>query len=293
MATSTAFPAEVRPRRRRRFRASWVRATLISIVLIPICFIWIYPFLWMVSAALKSTAEIFSGLNLFPNIIYLDNFPRAWNEASVGLYFFNTLFITVFSTAITVVTVAMIGYVLGRYRFRGKRVIIALFAAAIFLPEGYTIIPIFNLLNGLHLSTSLWGIILAESGGTHIVMVLLFAGYFSQLPKELEESAMIDGAGFLRIFWKIYLPLSKPVIATCVIFQIINSWNDFLLPLVVTLTRPNLRTLAVGIYSFKGQYFTDWSGMAAASTIALIPIIIAFLFMQRYFVEGIAGAVKQ
>lgn len=293
MATSTALSPELRPRRRRRFRRSWVRATIISVVLIPICFIWIYPFLWMVSAALKSTAEIFSGLNLFPNIIYLDNFRRAWNEASVGLYFFNTLFITVFSTAITVVTVAMIGYVLGRYRFRGKRVIIALFAAAIFLPEGYTIIPIFNLLNGLHLSTSLWGIILAESGGTHIVMVLLFAGYFSQLPKELEESAMIDGAGFLRIFWKIYLPLSKPVIATCVIFQIINSWNDFLLPLVVTLTRPNLRTLAVGIYSFKGQYFTDWSGMAAASTIALIPIIIAFLFMQRYFVEGIAGAVKQ
>lgn len=293
MATSTAFSAEVRPRRRRRFRASWVRATLISIVLIPICFIWIYPFLWMVSAAVKSTAEIFSGLSLFPNIIYLDNFPRAWNEAHVGLYFFNTLFITVFSTAITLITVSTIGYVLGRYRFHGKRLIIALFAAAIFLPEGYTIIPIFNLLNTMHLSTSLWGIILAESGGTHIVMVLLFAGYFSQLPKELEESAMIDGAGFLRIFWKIYLPLSKPVIATCVIFQVINSWNDFLLPLVVTLTRPNLRTLAVGIYSFQGQYFTDWSGMAAASTIALIPIIIVFLFMQRYFVEGIAGAVKQ
>ncbi|MBO0706948.1 MAG: carbohydrate ABC transporter permease, partial [Candidatus Dormibacteraeota bacterium] len=90
MATSTALSPELRPRRRRRFRRSWVRATIISVVLIPICFIWIYPFLWMVSAALKSTAEIFSGLNLFPNIIYLDNFPRAWNEASVGLYFFNT-----------------------------------------------------------------------------------------------------------------------------------------------------------------------------------------------------------
>jgi raffinose/stachyose/melibiose transport system permease protein len=295
---TAAIPREVQPQMpvrhgRRRVRRSWIRATIISLVLAPICFIWIYPFLWMVSASLKSTAEIFSGLSLLPLIIYLDNFTRAWNEAHVGLYFINTVFITVMATAITLLTVSMIGYVLGRYRFRGKRVIIGVFAAAIFLPEGYTIIPIFNLLNLLHLSTSLWGIILAEAGGTHIVMVLLFAGYFSQLPKELEESAMVDGAGFLRIFLRIYLPLAKPVIATCIIFQFIGSWNDFLLPLVVTLTRPELRTLAVGIYSFEGQYFTDWPGMAAASTIALLPIIAVFLFMQRYFVEGIAGAVKQ
>lgn len=246
----------------------------------------------MVSAAFKSTEEIFSGLSLFPSVIYLDNFGRAWQEAHVGLYFLNTTFITVMATVITVVTVALIGYVLGRYAFRGKRAVIGLFAAAIFLPEGYTIIPIFDLLHRMHLSTSLWGIILAESGGAHIIMVLLFAGFFGQLPKELEEAALVDGAGFLRTFWQVFLPLSKPVIATCIIFQFTVSWNDFLLPLVVTLTQPNLRTLSVGIYSFQSQYFTDWSGMAAASTIALIPIIVVFLFLQRYFVEGIAGAVK-
>lgn len=296
MAIATHRPTGGVPpvtRRRRRRARTLVRATITSVILTAICFVWIYPFLWMVSAAFKSTEEIFSGLGLFPPIIYLDNFTRAWNEAHISLYFFNTLFITLAATAITLVSVSTIGYVLGRYRFRGKRIVIGFFAAAIFLPEGYTIIPIFNLLHTLHLSTSLWGIILAESGGTHIVMVLLFAGFFSQLPKDLEEAAIVDGAGFLRVFWRVYLPLAKPIIATCVIFQFIASWNDFLLPLVVTLTQPNLRTLAVGIYSFQGQYFTDWSGMAAASTIALVPIIILFLFMQRYFVEAIAGAVKQ
>lgn len=170
---------------------------------------------------------------------------------------------------------------------------IGLLAAAIFLPEGYTIIPIFDLINKLGLSGSLWGLTLAESGGAHIVSVLLYAGYFGQLPQELGEAATVDGAGFLRTFWRIYLPLAKPVTATAILLQFMHSWNDFLLPLVLTLSNPKLRTLSVGIYSFRSEYFTDWSGMTAATTIGLVPIILLFLFLQRYFVEGIAGAVRQ
>lgn len=102
----------------------------------------------------------------------------------------------------------------------------------------------------------------------------------------------MDGAGFVRIFAQIYLPLAKPVVATAVILQFMHSWNDFLLPLVLTLSRPELRTLSVGIYSFQGEYFNDWGAMAAASTIALLPIIVVFLFLQRYFVESMAGAMK-
>ncbi len=181
---------------------------------------------------------------------------------------------------------------LGRYQFPGKKAVIGFFVATVFLPEGYTIIPVFELINFLNLGDSLAGVILAQSGGAHVVTILLFAGYFSQLPKELEEAAILDGAGFLRIFWQIFLPLTKPVVATAIIMQFMYSWNDFLLPLVLTLSRPDLRTLSVGIYSFQGEFFTDWSGMAAAATISLLPIIIVFLFLQRYFVEGIAGAVK-
>lgn len=269
------------------------RVIITTIILIPVCFLWIYPFLWMVSAALKSNPEIFSGLGLIPSSWHFDNFVRAWNGAHIGQYFFNTVFITVVSILITLISVSTIGYVLGRYKFPGKRIVIAFFAAAIFLPEGYTIIPVFELINKLGLSGSLWGIILGESGGAHIVMVLLFAGYFGQLPKELEEAAIVDGAGFARIFLQVMLPLAKPVVATTIILQFMHSWNAFLLPLVLTLSRPDLRTLSVGIYSFQGEYFTDWSGMAAAATISLLPIIIVFLFLQRYFVEGIAGAVKQ
>ena len=112
------------------------------------------------------------------------------------------------------------------------------------------------------------------------------------MPVELEETAIIDGAVILRVFLQVMLPLSKPVMATVVIMQFIASWNYFLLPLVLTLARPELRTLSVGMYAFRGEYYIDWSGMAAAATIAIIPVILLFIFMQRYFIEGIAGAVK-
>jgi ABC-type glycerol-3-phosphate transport system permease component len=280
---------------KKRFRLTRprIRVIVTSIILLPICFLWIYPFLWMVSTAFKTNAEVFSGLSLFPKVLHLENFSRAWEDAHIGRYFINTVFITVMSILISVFATALMGYILGRYRFPGKRIVIGLFAAAVFLPEGYTIIPVFDLINSLHLQTSLWGITLAESGGAHVVATLLFAGYFSRLPKELGEAAMIDGAGFVRTFAQVYLPLAKPVVAVAVILQFLHSWNDFLLPLVITLTRPELRTLSVGMYAFQGEEFTDWSGMMAAATIGLLPIIVLFLFLQRYFVEGVAGAVKE
>ena len=133
---------------------------------------------------------------------------------------------------------------------------------------------------------------IATAGHTPVIYILLFAGYFSRVPVELEEAAKMDGAGFVRTFISIMLPLTKPVVATVSILQVLHAWNDFLLPVVITLGNPDIRTLSVGVYAFKGEYFVDWSGMAAASVITILPIIILFLFMQKYFVEGVQGAVK-
>ena len=293
MSTAIARAERDSPERQRWLTGPRLRAIITSLILLPFCFLWIYPFLWMVSAAFKTQNEIFAGLSLIPSELHWENFSRAWTQAHIGRYFLNTVIITAGSVVIVVVSTAMIGYVLGRYSFPGKKLVIGFFVATVFLPEGYTIIPIFDLINRLNLANSLLGVMLAEAGGAHVVDILLFAGFFGQLPKELEEAAIVDGAGFLRIFWQIMLPLSKPVIATTIILQFMHSWNDFLLPLVLTLSRPELRTLSVGIYAFQGEFFTDWSGMAAAATISLLPIILVFLFLQRYFIQGIAGAVKQ
>lgn len=270
-----------------------VRRLLTYIILTPVCLVWIYPFLWMMSASVKPNGKIFSGLGLIPTKWFFSNYVNAWENAHIRLYFFNSLIITLSSIVIVVFTTSTMGYVLGRVTFPGKRFLIGLLALLVLLPQGYTIIPIFDLINRLHLDNSLLGIILAESGTAHILQLLLYAGFFRQLPNELEESAKIDGAGFLRVFVRIYLPLSKPVTATVIILQFIASWNDFFIPLVLTLSRPNLQTLAVGVYSFQGQNSTDYASMAAAATITLIPVIVVFLALQRYFVEGLAGAVKQ
>ena len=270
-----------------------VRRLVTYALLIAVCALWVYPLLWMISASFKTESEIFSGLGLIPDSLQWGNFQRAWTEARIGDYFLNTVIVSVSGVAIVLFTTSTMGYVLGRKSFIGKKSIIGLLAALVFLPQGYTIIPVFDLITFLRLDGSLLGIILAESGAAHIIIILLFAGYFRQIPNEMEESAVLDGASFPRVFWEIMLPLARPVIATTIILQFIASWNDFLVPLVLTLSRPDLRTLAVGVYSFQGENFTAWTDMAAAATISLVPVIVVFLFLQRYFIEGMAGAVKQ
>jgi multiple sugar transport system permease protein len=291
----TAETPRVAVKETARIAVLWRRMQmpLTHLVLVGLGLIWIYPFLWTVSAAFKTTAEMFGGgLNLIPQNPILDNFVRAWTVANFRVYFWNTVVVTFSVVVITVLRTALTGYALGRYDFPGKKVFRTALIATLFLPSGYTIIPLFDLMKWMGLLNTRWAIILGESGGAHVVFVLLFAGFFASLPQELEDAAKIDGANFVRIFWNVMLPLSRPVVATAVIMRFMWSWNDFFMPLVFTLARPNLRTLGVGMYAFVTEYSTDWTGMAAAASISLIPIILVFLLLQRYFVEGVAGAIK-
>jgi raffinose/stachyose/melibiose transport system permease protein len=255
--------------------------------------IWIYPFLWLVSASLKDSLEIFiSGLNLIPEQLQWSNYSRAWTDAGFAGYMLNSVLVTIGSVIIVIVRCALAGYVLARYNFIGKKVVLGIFVATIFVPAGYTIIAVVQLSNSLNLLNSLTGIVLALSGGGHVAAVLLYAGYFRSIPRELEEAAVLDGAGFFEIFRRIMLPLAGPVTATVAVLTFLTSWNAFFVPLVFTFSRPDLRTLAVGMLAFRGEHSTDWSGLAAAATLSLIPVVLLFIFLQRYFLEGVAGAVK-
>ena len=269
-------------------------STIVTVALLALlCLVWVYPFLWMVSASLKTQAEIFSsGLNLIPRELQWENYWRAWVDAKFSRYMINTVAITLGTVSLTVASTSLAGYVLGRYEFIGRRVIFGVLAATIFIPAGYTIIPTVRLANALGLLNSLWGVILVLSGTGNVIFILLFSAYFGGLPKELEEAAVLDGAGFWMVFVRIMLPLGGPVIATVTILKFLDAWNNFFVPLVFTFSRPDLRTLSVGMFAFVGQNETDWSGMAAAATLSLIPVVMVFFLMQRRFVEGIAGAVK-
>ncbi|SDS24455.1 carbohydrate ABC transporter permease [Microlunatus soli] len=285
--------ARRRDGRRRMPTRQRVRLTFTHVILIVLGLLWIYPFLWMMSSSVKPNGAVFSGLGLIPTKFFFDNYSTVWGEGNVGRLFLNSVIVSVLGVIITVLVTSMMGYALGRKQFPGKRIVIGVLAALVVLPHGYTIIPVVDLIFALHLDGNLFGIILAEVGGAHIIQLLLYAGYFSQLPDSLEESAMLDGAGYFRIFARIYWPLAMPVTATVVILQFIASWNSFLIPLVLTLSKPELQTLAVGLYSFQGENLTNYSQMSAASTISLIPVIVVFLVFQRHFIEGMAGAVKQ
>lgn len=270
-----------------------VTKTFIHISLILFGFVWIYPFIWMILSSFKTNTEFLTGgANPWPTQFNWDNYVNAWTNANFSGYFLNTVIFTVATVFIVLVLSALTGYILGRIAFPGKRFIMLTVVAIMFIPKGYTIIPLFKIVSTLGLSDSILGVIIAESSGAHVLFILLFASFFAKIPKELEEAAEIDGAGFLRIFGQIMLPLSAPIIATAGIMQFIWTWSSFLIPLVFTANRPELRTLAVGMENFVGTYTSDYVGMAAAATISLIPVILLFILMQRYFIEGVAGAVK-
>lgn len=271
-------------------RLPWWLAALITAAG---CALWVYPFVWMVSASLKDPLEIFSaGMQLLPESPVWENYERAWTDGRFNTYLLNTVIVTVSTVVLVVVRCAMAGYVLARYSFAGRKVVLAVLIVTLFVPTGYTIIPVVEISGQLGLLNSLTGMIVALSGGAHVASILLYAGYFRQIPKELEEAAVVDGAGFFTIFFRVMLPLAMPVTATVSLLTFLFTWNAFFLPLVFTLSRPDLRTLSVGMLAFAEENSVDWSGMAAAATISLLPVVVLFIVLQRYFVEGIAGAVK-
>lgn len=270
-----------------------VGKSIIYILLAVVAFVWVYPFIWMITASLKTQDEFFaSGLSLIPKSLNFENYVRAWNNANFGVYFKNSIIVTVSVVVIVLLATSAAGYVMGRYAFVGKKLIMGIFMASITIPLVFTVIPIYELLKEMGLESNLLGLILAEAGGGHIIFLMLFSSFYGGLPKELEEAATIDGSGFMKTYTSIMFPLAKPIMATVVIMQFIWTWNSFLLPLIVTLSKPELRTLAVGLYALRGENVVDWTGIAAGACIAVLPIIIIFICLQKYFVDGVAGAVK-
>jgi ABC-type glycerol-3-phosphate transport system permease component len=262
-----------------------------SVILVVVCLIWLYPFVWPIFSSFKTSDEMFrAGWRLWPQHWTLDNFVRAWSKAQFNRYLLNSIFYAVSSTFISVMVSAMAGYVLARYKFPGSRILQLLILAMLFLPTATSILPVFDLMQKLKILNTPFAVILALSGGVGFSCVL-FQGYFRNIPQDLYDAAMVDGASFFQQF-RLVLPLARPIIATSVILGFNSAWQEYFTPLVFTLGRPELRTLSVGLRAFTGQYTVDISGFAAATTISMIPIIIVFVIFQRQFVNGLAGAVK-
>ncbi|TDD58848.1 carbohydrate ABC transporter permease [Kribbella antibiotica] len=278
---------------KRTLRSSkWTPASVALVaVMLAVSFFYLYPFLWPVFSSFKTSNEMYtSGFSLWPHHWTAENYERAWTTANFSRYLINSIFYSTASTAITVVSAALAGYTLARYTFPGSRTMSLLILAFLFMPTATSILPIFDLIQTIGLLNSIWGIVLVLTSGVGF-STLLFRGYFAAIPQELFDAAAIDGAGFLRTF-RLIFPLAKPIIATTAILGFTSSWQEYFVPLIFTLGNPELRTVSVGLRAFTQQYSVDLSGFAAAVTLSVIPIVLVFIFFQRYFIEGLAGAVK-
>lgn len=276
-------------RRQKLHWTSWV--TLAALLAVSV--LWLYPFIWMISASFKTNLEILNkGLDLIPAKINFDSYVRAWVDAKFNVYFLNSVIVTFSCIIIVVIRCATAGYVLAMYDFVGKKTILFILLATFFIPTGTRLIPIVDMSNQLNLLNTRMGLILAIAGGGQVASVFLYKGFFEQTPRSLLEAAYIDGATFMQGFARVMLPLTGPITATTAVMTFMGAWNDFMLPLVFTFSNPNLRTLPVGMMVFSKGDVVDYAGQCAAAILSIIPIVLVYVFCQKYFVSGIAGAVK-
>ncbi len=276
-----------------------IKTTLIYAILVFFLLIAVFPIFYTITASFKGNAEILTNPGtLFPKQFSLDNYKTAWNsdDFNVKRLVWNSIYYTVIVMSCSVFKAAMSGYVFARGEFPGKKILFGAFAALLFIQLGsITVYPLFNILNAIKLNRSLFGLIVIKIFSINVTGMYLVRSFVYSLPRAMDEAAQIDGCGFAAIFFKIYLPLLKPVMATLAMLAFANSWNEYLMPTIFTLGNPSQRTLIAGVVALKssGAAATSWNLMLAGSVIAIVPVLIAYAFGNKYFVSGLAaGAVK-
>lgn len=262
--------------------------------LIVIAISMLYPFFAMLNLSLVPNAEIFNqGGKLLYSPLTLDNYKSVFEKIPLWKYFINSLFVAVVTTIGQVIISALAGYAFARLKFRGRDVLFLIILITMLVPPQVNIIPLFFLMRQLHWINTYQALILPGMfGGLGIFMM---RQYFLTLPKDLEESAKIDGCNIITTFFKIALPLAVPAVATLSIFTFVTTWNSFMWPLIVTNTE-SMRTLPVGLAIFKGSFreLTLWGDLLACSVICTIPVVGVFLFGRKYFINDILqGGVKE
>lgn len=282
-----------------RKRTNIINNIIVYAILIAVLIIVVFPLLYIMLSSFKTNMEIMAEPDrIFPKVWTLDNYREAWNSdvMNVGRMFFNSVWYTVSTVVITLIVSAVSGYVFARGEFKLKKVIFAIFSSLMFVSLGsITIYPQFEVLGLFGLNKSLVGLVVLNCFGIPIVNMYLVRSFVNSLPKELDEAAKLDGCTFTGIFFRVILPLLKPIMATIAVLTFNGSWNSYVMPAMFTLTNPEQQTLIVGIMALKnsGMGASQWNLMLAGTVIALVPVLVMFAVANKYFVSGLAdGAVK-
>lgn len=252
----------------------------------------LYPLLWVLFGSLKSKNELINNIWGAPINPVLDNYVTAWQMAEMGTRILNSVTVTVLSLLILVIVVTPCSYALARVPFRGRNIITGIVVGSMLVPPQVLAIPLFLVARDLGIINSLVGISFIYAASVMPLSIFIMRSFFKSLPDELEDAALVDGAGRITLLVKIMLPLARPGMALIIIFGFIEVWNDFFLAFLL-LRQPAVQTIPLGLVNFFQQYDSLWNLYFAALMITTLPVIIIFLLMQRQFIAGLtAGAVK-
>lgn len=266
--------------------ARHLEKSLIYLILLSGGLLILVPLWWMISTSLKRPAEVFTFPPTFlPETLRWQNYVDIFEKAPFGLYFLNTAYVVFMDMIGTLLSASMVGFAFARLRWRGRDIFFILTLATMMLPGAVTLIPrylIFKELHWLDTFLPLW----VPSFFGYPFFIFLMRQFYATIPYELDDAARMDGCSDFGVWWRINLPLTLPALAACGIFTFNSTWNDFLGPLIYLSSQDKL-TLALGLMAFRGPHVTDFHYLMAASTVAMLPVVVLFFFAQKYFIQGI------
>lgn len=275
----------------RKYQRFGLGELFITIGLIVYAVIILYPLFWMVISSMKSYKEIYNNVWGFPSTWLVENYATAWSKG-ISSYFVNSLFVT----AITVISVVLIGsmaaFVLARYRTKLIDFALIFIIGGMMMNPEVALIPLFNILSSLELINTHWALIFTYISYRLPLAVLLLRAYFLSIPRELEESAIIDGCSEFGIYRRIYLPMSVPIIITVIVLTSYYAWNEFLFA-TIFIESNDLKTIPSGLMNFRDALRTDWGVLLAGMVMSAAPMVLLLIFLQKYLVRGLSeGSVK-
>ncbi len=274
------------------FKLNPVQKVFAWILLAALAFLNLYPIAIMALSSFKSTREIFMKPFDFPAVWKLKNYVNAWERANFASYFKNSIIVTVLSIAAIILVSSMAAYVIARFEFKFRKFLYLYLIAGLALPTRLAIIPIFLLIRSVNLQDTLAALVMVYTAGGIAFSMFLLVNFFKKLPRDLEDSARIDGAGPFRIYWQVDLPLLKPALVTVAMFNFIDVWNDFFFPLILLSSKAH-KTIPLGLQAFFGEYTVEWDLLFAALNISVLPVLLVFVILSKQFIAGLTeGALK-
>ncbi|MDP9888680.1 carbohydrate ABC transporter permease [Pseudarthrobacter enclensis] len=263
-----------------------------TLILLTVLAVFALPYLWIVSSGFKYQTAIFKDMapvswtTFLPIGAVMDNFEQLFTEKGVGRALANSLVVAAIDVIGALIVCTLAAYALTRIRFRGRGVVFALILATFMLPVEAMVVPLYRVVSGLGIQDTLWAV--ALPGVASVFGLFLLRQTFDQVPTELDEAARIDGAGHIRVFWSVILPNVRTALATLILIKFLFSWNAFLWPLVAIQTQENQVIQVAVAHSAAPDYLPNWGLTFAGTAVATVPLLILFLFLQRYFVRGLA-----